>query len=205
MNSPPKAFRRRLHSHNLHVLLGSLISLLAALLVWATLYHIGRWLLHAGITIGQGIDATLPINYDWFFAGALIAFLTIAILDRWLFPFTRLRERPILGWHLVKEILLLPANLTLGISDNLKAYRKITRTRISCCWQVLQELSKHGSLPESKVSRLGLHVHQSEDALLTLQLCGLVNLHHGKEDWFYRIPSSQEETVRNWIAAKHGV
>lgn len=199
-SEPPPGFQRRLRSHNLHVLLGAFLAFLAATGLWLLLFHAGQFAILGYLTIARE-DHTAPAWYSIGFAAVMTFILSVVLLDRAFRPFRRLKDRPIIGWHLLGEIFLLPANLALAISDNIRAYRKVGKCESAFAWAVLCELFQNERLRDNQLLSLGLPERETRRALLTLQLCGLVDLHQGKEHWFYKIRSTELETVRQWIGS----
>jgi len=196
-SEPPAAFCRRLHSHNWHVLLGSFLALLAALVVWALLYFLGQGMTLGVLTFIHGDAARLPDSFNRVFAGFFLCTIVLRFLFRNPLGCRRLKDRPILGWHLVPEILLFPASLVLAISENFAAYRKLDRNKEARCWLVFTEILRKKRIPQSKLGQIGLDPRVLEECLLTLQLCGLLDLHRGRDDWFYLIPSSEHSSFSN--------
>jgi hypothetical protein len=198
-DTPPAQLRRLLQIHNLHVLLVSLLALCAAVGVWVLMYYLGLGAVLAGRTFVLGEEAKAPSNYDLWYGGAVVLTLCAAFTWRFFHPPGRLHDRPIIGWHLIPELVLLPASLILGVSDNLAAYRRVGSQRLRTGWLLLQELTARGKLARPHLPRLGLDEHLLEESLLDLQYAGLIDLHEGKEEWFYRVRGTEEETVASWI------
>ncbi len=188
--------RHQLEAHNRHVLLGTLVAALAASLVWAGLYFLGQWLVLFGLTVVRGEEAQMPADYNrWFLTYAGITVLLGWGWSLWRRRRPRLRDRAILGPHLIPEFLFLPAALTFSIPANLTAYRRVHPDLLQACRLVLQELLRHPRLEASKIARLDLSPPLLDEALLTLQFAGLVDLHRGDTDWFYTARSSRRSEI----------
>lgn len=196
MNSVPRAFFRRLNSHNRHALLGALLSLIAAAGVWGGLYWGGKVLILLALTSVYGDVAQLPVAYFWVFSGMVALLLTLAAIDRVVNPFPRPDDRPIIGWHLLKQLLLLPALLTFSIYDNLNAYRWLSPTMVHQAWELLLALQASGKVSYHELGQFGVEAAEAEALLLLLQFAGYVDLHHGRDEWFYLIRSSETEALK---------
>jgi hypothetical protein len=188
----PNRLRRKLSRHNRHVLLGTVVALVASVLLWAGLYFLGKWLTLFGLTVAFGEAAFLPDSYPRWFAAYALATCFIGLPWRsWKRHRPRLRDRPIFGPHLLPEFFLLPADLTFSISANLTAYRRLSPELLFASQKILQTLVRSSRLNASKIAQLGLAPKLADEALLTLQYAGLVDLHRGETDWFYTIRSNR--------------
>ncbi|HEY5792495.1 MAG TPA: hypothetical protein VIS74_04305 [Chthoniobacterales bacterium] len=196
MTTAPRAFVRRLNSHNRHALLGALLSFVASAGVWTGLFWGGQVLIVLALSSIQGPAARLPVAYFWIFCGGVAVLLTLAAIDRTLNPFPRPDDRPIIGWHILKQLALLPALLTFAIYDNLNAYRRLSPEVAGQAWALLTGIYRARKLPYHELGRLGLEASQAEGLLLLLQFAGYVDLHHGREEWFYLVRSSEEESLK---------
>lgn len=197
-NSTPRELRAILRSHNATVLIASVLSLLAAIAVWVLIYHLGLGASLAGRTFVQGDQAVAPATYRLWFSAALLLTLTGTFAWRFFHPPGQLRDRPIIGWHVIPEILLLPASLILAVTDNLAAYRKVKPERLGAAWELLERMLDRGKLLRRNLPQLGINPRLLEEALMDLQYAGLIDLHEGREEWFYRIRGTEEDRVRSW-------
>lgn len=187
--------RKKLTAHNRHVLLGTLVALLATILFWTILYFVGQWLVLFGLTAAVGDAAHVPADYDRWFVGYAVGICTLGLFWRAWKRHQPLRDRPIFGAHLIPEFLFLPADLTFSVSGNLTAWRRITPALLQACGVLLEELQLRKRVDASRVGQLGLGEALSDEALLTLQYAGLIDLHRGESDWFYTIRSSRASEV----------
>lgn len=197
-NTSPRELRKMLQAHNFAVLLASLLSLCAAVGFWLLLYYLGLGAVLAAKTFVQGDAATAPATYGLWYSAALLLTLLAAFGWRFFHPPGKLHDRSIIGWHVLPEILLLPASLILAVTDNLSAYRKIQALRLRTAWELLREMLERGKLQRRKLPQLGIDENLLEQALLDLQYVGLIDLHEGREEWFYRIRGPEEERVKKW-------
>jgi len=165
-------------------------------MVWSGLFWAGKVLILLGLTSVLGEAARLPLAYFWIFSGAVAVLLTLAAIDRTLNPFPRPDDRPIIGWHVLKQLLLLPALLTFSIYDNLNAYRRLSPTLVHQAWELLLAIQKSGKVAYHELGQFGVESSRAEALLLLLQFAGYVDLHHGRDEWFYLIRSSEAESLK---------
>jgi hypothetical protein len=187
-----------LRMHNLAVLVAGLLSLCAAVGVWLLLYYLGLGAVLAGRTFVQGDVAVVPATYGLWYSGVLILTLLGAFGWRFFHPPGKLHDRSIIGWHVLPELLLLPASLILAVTDNLSAYRKVRAERLRTAWELLREMLDRGKLVRRKLPQLGINEELLEECLIDLQFAGLIDLHEGREEWFYKIRGTEEERVKRW-------
>jgi len=192
---PPPAFASRIRAHNQKALIAALLSLLAALLVWFFLYYAGLWLLLLFRTILHGEDAQYDPQYPVIFFAAAGIFLIVFFVWRLVFPYRFLIDRPILGWHLIPRFLFLPASLTFAVSDNLAAHQKLTKERLRAAFFTLLEIDAAKKMPVTQLPLLGIDEDELPRVLLLLQYAGYIDLHRGRDGWFYRVRSTEEEEV----------
>ncbi|MFV0338467.1 MAG: hypothetical protein ACK5LK_09540 [Chthoniobacterales bacterium] len=195
----PDAFIRRLHAHNLRALTISLLCLVGTILVWGLIYFGIKYLFILFYSVTDGTEATLPSWFPKVFPVVAFSVTAFSILFRSMHRYSQIRDRSILGPHVFIEILLLPAALTFGITDNLRAYQRLSQSLIRQSWQLLCEIYENGKIYQSTLPTLGGNPQGIQAACLLLQLAGLVNLHHSKEDWFYLIPSSEKAFLQTLL------
>lgn len=193
MDGVPRAFFKRLTSHNRHVLLGAVLSLVGAIAAWGAIYWGARMLILFLLTAAYGEAAQLPEHFYYIFMGVIVLLLTLAAVDRAFNPFPTPTDRPIFGLHLIKEIALMPALLTFAIYDNLNAYQRISPRLVADAWRLFKEIDSRGKVSYFEVNLLEEAGPKTQALLLLLQFAGLLDLHRGEEEWFYLIPSSEQE------------
>jgi hypothetical protein len=201
---PPPAFASRMRAHNQNALIAALLSLLAALLAWFLLYQAGVWLLLLFRTILHGEDAQHDPRYPVIFFAAAGIFLIVFFIWRIAFPYRGPSDRPIFGWHLIPRFLFLPASLTLAVSDNLAAHQKLTKERMRAAFFALLEIDSVKKMPVTRLPLLGMDDDELHRVLLLLQYAGYIDLHRGRDGWFYRVRSTEEEEVRALRKAAEG-
>jgi len=196
---PPRAFVQRLRHHNRHVLFGSLLALLAALGSWAVLYFLARFATLGVLSAAYGEEARLPDGFHSVMGMVVLGLLAVGAIYRVRGRFRRASDRPIFGWHVLPELILLPATLTFSVWDNLTAYQPLSLTLIQNSWDLLVELAKRGKVRQTEIGQLGLTHERAEAVCLLLQFTGLVDLHGGKEEWFYLVRSTEKDFLAQLI------
>lgn len=198
-NQPHPEFLHRVRTHNWAVFLTSIFSGAAAAIVWGGLYFGGKWAVLSFRTTINGTEAILPADYDLWFGGFFFAVIATVLAWRWWRPLAPPCDRPIIGWHLIPEILLLPGYLLLAFSDQWIAWQHLTPARLHTSWELLRAFATQPKWPEPHLPRLGLNEKELPRSLLLLQYVGLIDLHRSPRYWFYRLRSSEEDTVQRWM------
>lgn len=205
MNVPP-TFARRLRRHNRHALLGAVFSLAGAFAGWAVFYGIGVGLALGFLTVVQGPQVVtgesllrMPPWLQAAFGLFAVATLVWQALDARRRP---VDDRPIIGWHLAKDFLLLPARLTSGVASHLAAWLAMDRSRIDDAVRVLDYMETQGRVPLSAPGAWFPDLTSMRRCFHALQLLGWVDLHMADPEPFYLIRSDETaEVVRILIEA----
>lgn len=197
---PPAAFLRQLASHNLHVLLGAALCAISAVAVWVALYYFAWFFTLGGITAVRGEDAAVPEWFDKAYAAAAAGLMLLGAAHRWFTRHQHLRDREILGWHAALEVLLIPASLTLSIWDNLTAFRHTSRKDARRAWALLVEIHRRKQIAAHELAQLDSNPRRVDRLVLTLQLCGFLDLYRRGETWCYRVTGNRAE----WVARLAG-
>lgn len=198
MSQVPAGFQRRLIVHNRHCWIAAAVSLLGAWLAWLFYGAIftGAVLLVEAVRTG---DANLLKAPAWFYpvGGGVVALLFFwAGLDRWIHRFRPASDRPIIGWHLIIDVLFLPARMTFALWEHLGARVVLSRHERGEAWRLLRTIAtmEHPSA--------ALLAYEFSDArllmklLIALQLLGWIDLHGGDGEWYYKVRSSEAGDLR---------
>ncbi len=197
MSAAPAAFCAELRSHNLHALGGAILSLLAAALAWNLAYFFFVLILLGLETSVRGdFGGEIP-RWILISALALAGVLFIwGLVDAGQRRFAPPSDRAIIGWHLISDFLLLPVRLTFAIGGNLRAVRLLTSSEIGRAWELVLTIHQQGKARLSTLSLIEADPARLQRLLATLQLLGYIDLHKGKQDWFYSICSPREPALR---------
>jgi len=184
--------QRQIRIHNRHCWLAAAAALFFSWLAWAGFYVVFAGVVLLLETIRQGESAAFP---QWLNPTAVL--LAILLLS-WAGAEERGRkfrpttDRPVIGWHLLPDLLLLPARLTFSIGSHLSARIRLDSHGQETAWRILELAADFGKLPPHLLGAQFTSADDWERALEALQLLGWVDLHGDKEGWFYRIPSTRE-------------
>ncbi len=200
MNVPP-VFKARLAEHNRHCWFAAAFSLLGAWLAWLFIFTIytGAVLLLETVRSGS-VDYFKPPS--WYLpagVGGVAVIFVFAILDRWRKRYRPLRDRPIIGFHLFAEVLLLPARLTFSVWDHIRARVALSRTERAEAWRLLSEIFSMGRADSARLSLEFPQARELGKLLMALQVTEWIDLHRGDDDWFYRVRSDQEPYLKTLL------
>ncbi len=222
MNDMPRAFQARFATHNLNCWLAALLSLLGAAAVWILVGTFLAALAFLIDTVIRGESGLVTFQFDEIAeqsAGA-IRNLSVAVAPRWLVPagaaigaglflwavvdrwhrrFRPVTDRPIIGWHLFGEILLLPARMVLGIWDHLTARVRLSTAEREEAWRLLQIIHERGRSPRTELAADVSDPRMLDRLLDALQVTGWIDLHRGDDDWFYLIRGDNEHELRELL------
>ncbi|MDD5200291.1 MAG: hypothetical protein PHC88_10880 [Terrimicrobiaceae bacterium] len=197
MNAAPRAFRSELRAHNLHAAAIAILSLVAAILAWNLAYFFYVLILLGLVTSARGdfdpeIPAWIP-GTAFALAGALLVW---GIVDAIRHRFASPPDRPIIGWHLFGDFLLLPARLTFSIWGNFAAIRRLDDADLDRAWELLVTIHDTGQARLSALTLVEPDSARLHRLLGTLQLLGYIDLHRTDRDWFYAVCSPRAPELR---------
>lgn len=140
----------------------------------------------------HGVDAPPPAWMDKVLIGTALFSIVWAAAASWRRRYRPVRDRPILGWHLIPDFLLLPARMTLSIARHLGARIRVTDAELHEAWQFLVEVHRSGRLPRSSIPSLSAAPRSLWKCVEILQVLGWIDLHQGSEGFFYRLRTTRE-------------
>lgn len=199
MKALEKAIARGLRDHNRHCWLAAAASLFFAWLAWVFFYGIFGALVLLYETITQGETATFPTWLNPAFGVIAATLLIWGGISRWAKRFRPPPDRPVIGWHLLPDVLLLPATLTFAIGDHLDARLKLSHHEKAEAARLIVIIAEIG---RATVSELGFHFSTPKalnKLLTTLQFLNWIDLHRGEDDFFYRLRSDREALLGDLI------
>jgi hypothetical protein len=195
----PEAFCARIEEHNRSCWIAAALSLWCAGLAWAVasgLYATGVLLF---VAIRSVDTFELP---QWFYPAAICGIIGLffcAAVDRRLGRFKPFPDRSIIGWHLIADVLLLPARASLMVWDYLDARILLSLAEREEAWQLMRRISKMKRADSSLLASDFPDPARLAKMLMALQFAGLIDLHRGEEDWYYRVRSDQERAVGSLV------
>lgn len=199
MNALEHELNRGIRAHNRQCWLGAATALFFSWLTWLAVYAIFVGAVLLVETVRTGESAGFPRWLNPAFGVVALAILIGAAITRWRARYRPPSDRPIIGWHLIPEVLLLPAQLTYSIADHLAARITLSRWDRSEAARLLTILLQMGRAP------LGLLTADFSDApkllrlLQALQFLGWIDLHQIDGEFFYRVCGSQETLLRQLL------
>ncbi len=201
--SPPKEFRRLFLSHNVHAVTMAALSFFGAVVLWNLAYFFFVLILLGLTTAVRGDEGpTIP---NWIAASAMGGagvLLVWGLVDHWANRFVHLKDRPIVGWHVGADFALLPVRLTLAVMGNLGAFLWMGHERIARAWELLIAIAEAKRAPLSSLRLVENDPRELHFLLRALQMTGCIELHAGKQDWFYTVRSSVVEALQRKLAGR---
>lgn len=198
----PREFRNRFSQHNRQSWIAAGLTLLAAWFAWMFCFLVFTGAVYLFETVRSG-DVNLLKPPRWFGPvgiGLAVAMLVAAAVIRQVNRFKPPPDRPIIGWHLVPEVLTLPARLTYAIWDHVGERIVLGRGEIGGAWRLLQIIGTQGRADKAHLAFEFPDRWQLDRLLRALQLTNWIDLHRGDEGWFYRVRSDQEAELRTLLA-----
>lgn len=201
----PDGFRARIVEHNRQAALAAAMSLISAALAWLLAYGIYGMVVMLARTAAAGVDATYP----WWFNPLAVALAMVSLvwasLDGAMRRYKAPPDRPVIGFHNVADVVLLPARLTFAVWEHWGARMKFRPQEIETGWWLLQEIVEQQKLPTRKLPAFVPDDALRERLLVMLQYTGWIDLHRSDEDWYYRLRSDQEADFREMTPERDNV
>ncbi|HEU4678825.1 MAG TPA: hypothetical protein VFS35_04850 [Terrimicrobiaceae bacterium] len=186
--------------HNRSCWIAAVLSLWCAVLAWALAGAVYRGPVVLVEALCGGKPAELPI---WFLPVglcAVVALLVAGLINRRRECFNPVSDRSILGWHLIAEVLLVPARATLLVWDHVAARIVLSRAERAETWALMRTILGLKRADRSLLARDFPDPGRLSKMLLALQFAGWIDLHRGEEDFYYRVRSDRERDIRFLIA-----
>jgi hypothetical protein len=200
--NPPGWLQAQVRSHNRHAIWLSILSLAVAALAWNLAYFFFVLILLGLVTAARGdFGPQIPAWIPGTALVLVVVLLVWGVIDHLRHRFAGARDRPIIGWHLFGEFLLLPVRLTFAIWGNFTAIRRFDRGEIEQAWEILRTIQRNGKGHLSALSLIEPDPGRLFRLLTTLQMIDLIDLHRGENDWFYTVRSTHWEEVGKLLAS----
>ncbi|MCS7009276.1 MAG: hypothetical protein NZL93_04990, partial [Chthoniobacterales bacterium] len=106
---------RRWRNYNQVAFFGGLLALAGAASLWSLMYFGGQFATLGILSAIYGHESELPREYPFWFAGVCVFLVLLHFVLGEVFPPPSSYDRPILGWHLLPQVLTLPVGLTMAI------------------------------------------------------------------------------------------
>jgi hypothetical protein len=185
-------FRQRIVSHNRHAILAALLSLLGAWLTWTIAYALAVGVTLGALTVvyGQEVIAgeMLLVLPAWLQpAVLLLALVTLvwAAVDERSNRYHPVTDREVIGWHLVRDILLLPARLTFGVGHQLSAIVRLNRSERAEAIELLGHIHAEKRCAAHSLGAWFPDQKRLRKLLSALQMIGWIDLLRTEDGWIY--------------------
>ncbi len=201
--APPREFRRLFVAHNVQAVTMAVLSFAGAVVLWNVAYFFFVLILLGLTTAVRGDEGpTIP---HWIAVSALGGagfLLAWGLVDHWVNRFIRLKDRSIVGWHVGADVILLPVRLTLAVMGNLGALLWMGRDREARAWELLVAISAARQAALSSLRLIENDPRELHFLLRALQMTGCIELHAGKQNWYYTVRSSVDEALQRRLAGR---
>lgn len=189
--------RAQVRAHNIHAFVLAVLSLVAAVLAWELAYFFFVLILLGLVTSARGEPiAVMPPGIPLTAFGLALALLVWGTIDHFRKRFAGATDRPIIGWHLFGDFLLLPVRLTFAIWGNFAAIRRIDGFQLARMAELLETIHRAGKARLGALALIEADPVRLHRELEMLQFTGLIDLHRGEGDWFYTVRSTREPELR---------
>jgi hypothetical protein len=177
-------------AHNRHALFMALVSLLGAIFLWALIGSFAFLILLGILTSIHGEEGAAVPTWLAPTAGAIVVILFLwGSLDHWLRRYAAPTDRAIIGWHVIRDALLLPVRMTFAVWGNLTALVHLSRYDVEYTWWVLRCIQATGRVPTNSLGQIDSDLVRLERSVIALQMLGLLDLHQGAEGPFLLVRS----------------
>ncbi|PTX96944.1 hypothetical protein DB345_07130 [Spartobacteria bacterium LR76] len=202
VHSAPAIFEKSFREHDRHCVIAAGMSLIGAWFSWllfGTVYC-GAVVLFETVRTGNPDLQRVSSAYWVAGAGGALILFVWASIDRFRRLYQPPPDRTIIGWHLFADVLLWPPRLTYAVADNMDLRTRADARMIGEAWRLLEVIVRRERAPRSVLA------YDFPDEILlgkllrALQLTGWIDLYRGEEDWYYRIRTDAENTLRSMNA-----
>jgi hypothetical protein len=202
MNAVPGAFRQRIAEHNAQCVVAALLSFVGAAVGWGVFALVAVGIGTVVVSIPDGVLAPVPPSVGGIAGAVALALLLWAWVDRVVHRFAPPPERPIVGWHVVVDVVLFPARMTLGILDHLRAVVALTSSGVAEAWELLVTILGMERATLTRLTGSTLRAGTLLRRLTALQLLGWIDLHRHEREWYYAVRHSERDGLR-MLANQH--
>ncbi len=195
-------FQHRISSHNRNAVIASLMSLLGAWVGWTLAYGLVVGLALGGLTVVNGQEVirgerllSLPI---WIHPTALATALVLLIwaaVDERHKRYHPVSDRPVVGWHILGDVLLLPARLTFGVGHQLAAVIRLSASEKIEAYTLLHHIFTEKRCLSHSLGAWFPDARRLRKLLLALQLAGWIDLLRTEDGWIYIVRSNEHDEV----------
>lgn len=201
-------FLRRISSHNRHAVVAAALSLLGAWVAWTIAYGLFVGVILGALTVANGQEVLLGERLmsvpAWLRESALVAALLLlvwAAVDERVNRFRPASDRPVIGWHILGDILLLPPRLTFGVGHQLAAIIRLNPSERAVAYDLLRMIYEEKRCLLHALGALFPDTARLRKLLFSLQLAGWIDLLRTEDGWIYIVKSTEAEEVAGMFGA----
>ena len=195
-------FRCRISSHNRHVVVSAALSLIGAWLAWTLAYALVVGLTLGALTVVRGQEViageallSLP---PWLHPAALALALASLVWEAAAERRARFRpasDRPVIGWHIIGDIVLLPARLTFAIGHQLASLVFLGSAGREEALDLIGHIRAERRCPAHSLGARFPDRRRLEKSLFALQVLGWIDLLRADQGWDFILRSSASEEI----------
>ncbi|MFA7345958.1 MAG: hypothetical protein WC003_16790 [Terrimicrobiaceae bacterium] len=206
-----RGFRRRISSHNRHAVIAALLSLLGAWVVWTMAYGLFVGVILGVLTVAHGQEVllgeclmSLPAWMHPAATAAALVLLVWAAVDEKLNRYHPASDRAVVGWHILGDVLLLPARLTFGFGHQLAAVIRLNGSEQGEAFALLRHIHTEKRCRLHSLGALFPDAARLRKLLLSLQMAGWIDLLRTEEGWIYIVRGCEAEEVAGFFGEASG-
>ncbi|MEI6072225.1 MAG: hypothetical protein WCS31_10565 [Verrucomicrobiae bacterium] len=169
-----------------------------AWLAWTIAYALVAGIVMGVLTVVHGQEVIagemllgLPA---WLHPALLLAALVSLVweaVDERKNRFHPVSDRAVIGWHILGDILLLPARLTFGIGHQLAAFIRLNRSEEDEAFRLLGHIYVEKRCPSHSLGAWFPNQKRLRKILVALQLAGWTDLLRTEAGWIYIVRSTE--------------
>lgn len=136
----------RWRSYNRVVVVTGFLALAGGIALWIGLYFFGKFAVLGVLSSIYGHEAEVPKGYGYWYAGACIVLVLLHFVLGELFIPPTAYDRPILGWHLVPQVMTLPVSLTFAAFEQWRRYVGVEQGLLVQMMEWMREVKARGRI-----------------------------------------------------------
>ena len=182
--------------------MAALLSLLGAWVGWTIAYGLFVGVVLGALTVANGQEVLLGERLmslpAWIQPAAMAAALVLLVwasADERLHRFHPASDRAVVGWHILGDVLLLPARLTFGVGHQFTAVIRLNHSERIEALDLLHHIFTEKRCPLHSLGAWFPDAGRLRKLLLALQMAGWIDLLRTEEGWIYIVRSAEADDV----------
>jgi len=204
--------QQRIALHNRHAWLLAALSLIGAWIAWTVAYGLVIGISLGLLTVihGQEVVAGERLMFlpPWLQAAFLLlalAGLVWAAVDERRTRYRPVSDRPLIGWHLLADLLLLPARLTFAVGHQMAGTIRLSSREQVEVLELLQHIREERRCPATSLGAYFSNLRSLHRELAALQALGWIDLLRTEDGWIYIVRSSADDELRRVLPEEEPV